>query len=510
MAYTPIVVEGYSWNVVCHAEYLGDDIDRYMTYTQKFEGDSVINGITYKKLWSFRTCKPESRKLEGLIREDISTQKVWAYGNGVEALMYDFDVQVGDTISLLHWLHEMENIKSENIENAHTKLVITNVETVTIAGIEPIKKITFYKPVGKENQRRRYSIYERFGSPRGWLISDFAEVEGGGSNYLICTFDTNGELVFKPQTNNSLLNNDQDCIIDTSFAISNTNQYAPMLYKDYNWNIVNRRVHLDGSNTIEYKTIKEKIGDYEYIDNKLYWPLYRSTDNDLLEYEFIAHLHESNRKIFALIGDKEYLLYDFNCKVGDTIKVLKSLASAKIQPEMIEMTIKHIDEIEDLVGNIYQRFVATIEGYPDDVVYYERYGSEHGWYTRPYDGIVGGGTDYLMCAWGPRQNYLLFKPDHNNELDFINDCYLQGINTNAEILTINSQSIYYNTTNKTLNFNIEGVKAVKIYDTIGRKVYDVILNQSRKQLTTNLNKGIYIINIMTEKQEIYQSKIVVK
>lgn len=511
MAYTPIVVEGYSWNVVCHAEYFGDDIERYVTHIEKIEGDSIINGVTYKKLWSYYPANPEARTLKGLLREDISEEKVWAYGNGLEALMYDFGAAVGDTISLLHWLHEMKSISPEEIKEVQKDLIVVDVEMVTIADLEPIKKLTLRSAKEPVNKQQTFSVYERFGYLCGWTITPFAEVEGGGTNYLICAFDANGELLFKNRTGNAILDADQDCVVDTSFTI-NRKPYKRMALPNYSWNIVNRRVHLDGSNTIEYKTHKEKIGDYEYVNDKLYWTLYRSIDDDLLEYEFIAHIKENidNRKVSALIDGKEYLLYDFDCEVGDTIKVLKSLASAKIAPELIEMTIKDISKIEDLTGDTIRKFVATIKDYPEDVVYYERYGSEHGWCTRPYDGIVGGGIDFLFCAWGFQQNYLLFKPDLNNELDEINDCYLKGSITSAPIVNINSQAIFYDSENRVLHFDIDDVRNVKIYDLKGKKLVDVTLNPGRKQLTWNLNVGVYIVNISTINQQIYQSKIVVK
>ena len=142
------------------------------------------------------------------------------------------------------------------------------------------------------------------------------------------------------------------------------------------------------------------------------------------------------------------------------------------------------------------------------VMVQRRYGSEHGWCTRPYDGIVGGGIDFLFCAWGFQQNYLLFKPDLNNELDEINDCYLKG--SSAPIVNINSQAIFYDSENRVLHFDIDDVRNVKIYDLKGKKLVDVTLNPGRKQLTWNLNVGVYIVNISTINQQIYQSKIVVK
>ena len=51
MAYQAIVVEGYSWNVVYLDGDDGDEIYRYRTYREKIEGDSIVNGVAYKKLW---------------------------------------------------------------------------------------------------------------------------------------------------------------------------------------------------------------------------------------------------------------------------------------------------------------------------------------------------------------------------------------------------------------------------------------------------------------------------
>ena len=116
----------------------------------------------------------------------------------------------------------------------------------------------------------------------------------------------------------------------------------------------------------------------------------------------------------------------------------------------------------------------------------------------------------MFCAWGFQQNYLLFKPDLNNELDQINDCYLKGINTNSPTIIIDSQTIYYDSKNRLLHFDIDDVRNVKIYDLMGKKLVDVTLNPSRRQLTWDLNVGVYVVNISTTNRQIYRSKIVVK
>ena len=113
----------------------------------------------------------------------------------IVALMYDFDVEAGDTISLLSWLHFMKSIKIEDLTDGYTitDLVVDKVEMVDIEGLEPIKRLMLYEASDPDNKRRKFYIYERFGSLCGWTFSDFAKVEGGGGNTVLCVFDADGE-----------------------------------------------------------------------------------------------------------------------------------------------------------------------------------------------------------------------------------------------------------------------------------------------------------------------------
>ena len=79
MAYQPMVVEGYSWNVVSAYWSIFPDITTYNTRKQQIEGDSIINGITYKKLWEHLDANSDKYYLLALIREDIDEQKIFAY-----------------------------------------------------------------------------------------------------------------------------------------------------------------------------------------------------------------------------------------------------------------------------------------------------------------------------------------------------------------------------------------------------------------------------------------------
>ena len=106
---------------------------------------------------------------------------------------------------------------------------------------------------------------------------------------------------------------------------------------------------------------------------------------------------------------------------------------------VLDCGIKAIEEIEDLGGAKYNKYIASIAD--QDIVYYERFGSENGWYSRSYDGITGGGVNFMVCAFD-NNGELLFKPTHNNELDEVEDCYINEIKTNiSNIESLSSSSI---------------------------------------------------------------------
>ena len=216
--------------------------------------------------------------------------------------------------------------------------------------------------------------------------------------------------------------------------VINVMAYTPIVVEGYKWNVVNRKAMLDANGTIEYKTMIEKIEGDTIINEVSYKKLWHTTDEDLTEYELIGIIREDveNQKVYAFIEGKEYLLYDFACKAGDKVRILKSLRSAENEVEEVEMTIKVVEEIEDLSNEKYNKYIATIEN--QDFVYYERFGSENGWYSRSYNGMTGGGVNFMVCAFDSNGE-LQFKPVHNNELDKIKNCYINETKTDIETIT---------------------------------------------------------------------------
>ncbi len=289
----------------------------------------------------------------------------------------------------------------------------------------------------------------------------------------------------------------------------NVMAYTPIVINGYSWNVVNLNARPGNAQNIVYQTYSEKIEGDTVINNVTYKKLWRSTDSELANYELIGLVREDveNQKVWAYVGDKEYLIYDFACKVGDKVTTLKSLQSAKIKIEEAELTIKAIEEIEDLNGVKYNKYTATLEN-ESEIVYYERFGSENGWYSRSYDDVTGGGVNFMICVFDADGN-LVFKPEYGDEkIDNIENCYInETINTKISNIDDEQQNIYYNSQEKTLNVNFEGDEKITIYDTMGKVVMSTTINADTKSISLNLNAGIYIV---TNKNQNIYSKFVVK
>lgn len=251
--------------------------------------------------------------------------------------------------------------------------------------------------------------------------------------------------------------------------VINAMAYTPIVIEGYKWNIVNRKAMLDANGTIEYKTMIEKIEGDTIINEVPYKKLWHTTDEDLTEYELIGIIREDieNQKVYAFIEGKEYLLYDFACNVGDKITTLTGLFRA----EQAELNIKAIEMITDLEGNIVRKITAFIENFNRDIIFYERYGSENGWYMRQYSSNTGGGVNFIVCAFD-EEDALLLKPTYNNELDEIKDCYMNETKTDIENVTIPNTSLQKVIHNGQLYIIRDG----KTYNVMGVEVKDMDWN----------------------------------
>lgn len=86
------------WNVYsCNGPFFNSCV----TFTYKFKSDTVINSITYNKLYSSMDSIPTNWGEVGFFREDTLAKKVFWYLNNQDELLYDFNLNVGDTAKVI-------------------------------------------------------------------------------------------------------------------------------------------------------------------------------------------------------------------------------------------------------------------------------------------------------------------------------------------------------------------------------------------------------------------------
>jgi len=182
--YYPIVQENNEWNIL-QVVYPGsgnpwDTI--YWTISYKFTGDTIISDQAYKKVYKSEEEIPINWEYEGCIREE--EQKVWyfpKYGNG-ETKIYDFTVNMGDTISFLYQPMVVDSISYKEINGEDRKHFY-----FSYIDFSPFKEIWI----------------EGIGSNYGVLSSGNGMTLGGWT-WFLCMSE-NGELIYMNPNYNSCL-----------------------------------------------------------------------------------------------------------------------------------------------------------------------------------------------------------------------------------------------------------------------------------------------------------------
>jgi hypothetical protein len=180
--YFPLVQENNEWTtliVIQSGPYPWDTT--FWTDNYRLSGDTVINNQTYTKLYKSQEEFPTNWNYCAGLREE--NQKVWRNGtnNYPEMLIYDFTLNLGDTINL--WDDDPMIVDS-----------IVN------------------KPINNENRKHIYFSYpgypslselwiEGIGSNRGILEPGSGTFEGG-SSWLLCMKE-NGAIIYSNPNYNS-------------------------------------------------------------------------------------------------------------------------------------------------------------------------------------------------------------------------------------------------------------------------------------------------------------------
>ncbi len=166
--YVPMLEEGNIWYVEklsgLHDECWDDDCDQLLGYSYiKFywDGETVLNGVTYKNLKAINLTAQEQGyncyPFEGFIaylREDAEERKVykWNPNQNAEYVLYDFTLDIGD-----YYPEESE------IYNTYP---LKSIETGTVFDAS----VRAYDFAEEDNSFEKWFIYEGIGSANGILF----------------------------------------------------------------------------------------------------------------------------------------------------------------------------------------------------------------------------------------------------------------------------------------------------------------------------------------------------
>jgi len=150
-------------------------------YQYLITGDSIINKKTYHKLQRtgykheydpFGHEYAPIKEFAGYFRNDTLEKKVWLFDNGFEQLLYDFNLQLEDTISTI-------------FNNTFGFCIITNIDTLSLKdGLHKRYEIT-------TEFGNNFYIIEGIGSTKGLLPRSIEFLDSG----LLC-FSIDGEIIY--------------------------------------------------------------------------------------------------------------------------------------------------------------------------------------------------------------------------------------------------------------------------------------------------------------------------
>ena len=160
-AYRPLVVDGKDWvsvylrqTDIIHIEegkiMGGDRTEDYGEMHEVLEGDTVINGYTYKKV---QTTTPYRSYCSYALREEDRKVYVYVFNFNQEFLLYDFNAEVGDVV-----MAGMQGDRSKKCTIVEKREVELQGETFNFYAVE----VTEYV-----NSSYRSYWVEGIGSPLG-------------------------------------------------------------------------------------------------------------------------------------------------------------------------------------------------------------------------------------------------------------------------------------------------------------------------------------------------------
>lgn len=200
----------------------------------------------------------------------------------------------------------------------------------------------------------------------------------------------------------------------------------------------------------------------------------------------------TNKKVYYIppMSSTEYLLYDFNMVIGDTVK-------GYIAPYSSDDTVISIDSV--LVGDSFRKRWYINEWY--EIYYIEGVGSTYGLLVHS-PGYVTDAPSYTLDCF--LQNEQSLYPDTNSNCQLITS--LNNINAFSDQVKVfpnpskGSFSVEFN--------QLKDIREIHLTDLVGNIVFQKEINNQKQVYIDNLLGGTYILTITDRNNRTANRKII--
>lgn len=176
-----LLKSGKRWNILQVSESNREYYNDSSTYYVKFDKDTIINTLTYRRVFQATNVEFTDKTLNGYVREDSTVGLYFRNLEGKEGLLYKYNLNLGDSVfiqnKLISWLDSI-------------RYVVTGIDSILIDG-QYKKRYTLNE---KNDEHMPETWVEGIGSSLGILSCGY--IVTGGATQLLCCYD-NDVLIYK-------------------------------------------------------------------------------------------------------------------------------------------------------------------------------------------------------------------------------------------------------------------------------------------------------------------------
>ena len=401
-----------------------------------------INNTLYNKLYistlDAKTNEITYTGLYGYIREENKKVYTRELNNQFETMIYDFDVQIGDSIQFQYGETVVDSIDTQIFYGKERDVFYVTHENAQI-------KDVWVEGIGSQEFPIMLSLTPNFGAS-GMMFHEYS-------------YNYNTEEIFPTdKTPKPEFSYPEHKYIP---LISPSNEWVEYGYKHYTQYTVGEMVELYGKNYYTINMTELSLPD-QVISHSTYKSYYR----------------EEDKKVYMLNVDEDFLVFDFGANTGDTV-ILKPLYENQERKIII-------DSIETTTLNGKERNVYYVDyGYDTDV-WIEGIGPIHSFLFCEEIRWGGSGYSYLHYYYDNSTQYIY--PEDREVIDF---SAVHTLQADAHTLTLHRVGDALVAVFPTASAG----EAIPLYDATGRVVATQAVRPGATTATIDvaaLPAGVYI------------------